>query len=211
MAATDFGHALEDVLSGDARVQTARRGKSSTGLARPDFFDWMVEGPKQVELHDPHVVIVILGGNDGQDLLRTTGRARVHWGSKAWPGAYAGRLTALAESLSKGRRKVVFLGLPLMDRPRLEKKLRLIRGVQEQAFAGDSVATYVDTRSCFLSKTGKPLKQVQVPGYKTPQPLRQEDGIHLTVPGARHFANCAQALLAPILAREPSAAPLPPS
>lgn len=199
MAATDFGQALEEVLSKDPRITTHRRGKSSTGLARPDFFDWMREGPKQVRLHQPDLVIVILGGNDGQDLIPRGSGKRVYWGSEAWATAYAERLGHFTSVLAEGKRRVVFLGLPLMDRPRLEKKLKLIRSVQKRTFDQHPDAAYLDTDSCFRSKDGKLLRTVKVKGWKTPQPLRQEDGIHLTVPGARHFAACVFERLAPVL------------
>lgn len=199
MAATDFGRALEQVLAKDPGVTTRRRGKSSTGLARPDYFDWMQEGEKQVSLHRPELVIVIVGGNDGQDLISTSGGPRVHWGTGAWPAAYTARLERFIKLLARDGAQVAFLGLPLMDRPKLEQKLVLIRGVQEKALAALPEATYVDTRSCFTSKAGELLRTVTVEGYKAPQPLRQADGIHLTVPGAQHFATCARALLAPLL------------
>lgn len=199
MAATDFGQALEQVLRRDPRVQTRRRGKSSTGLARPDFFDWMAEGEKQVRLHQPDLVLVILGGNDGQDLIPKGGGARVIWNSPRWAAAYADRLAELTRVLGAEGRSVVFLGLPLMDRPRLEKKLRLIREVQARAIEALPGARYLDTRRCFVDQEGKLLRSVQPEGWRSPQPLRQDDGIHLTVAGARHFALCVAGLMSPLL------------
>lgn len=204
MAATDFGQALEQVLTRDHPIKTARRGKSSTGLARPDFFDWMEEGRRQVALHRPDLVIVILGGNDGQDLIQKGGGPRVFWGRPEWASAYAQRLERFTRVLAQEGRPVVFLGLPLMDRPRLEAKLRLIREVQRRTIEALPGASYLDTRTCFVAENGKLLRTVELQGWRSPQPLRQDDGIHLTVPGARHFAECTVGLLEPLLRPRPT-------
>ncbi|MEZ4269846.1 MAG: DUF459 domain-containing protein, partial [Myxococcota bacterium] len=47
-----------------------RRGKPTSGLARPDFFDWFDTARELIGRYRPDVVIVMLGGNDGQRLER---------------------------------------------------------------------------------------------------------------------------------------------
>lgn len=193
MAATDFGRALEKQLDRRPDVTVARRGKSSTGLARPDYFDWMAESARRVKKHDPDLVVVIIGGNDGQDLQKlpkAKGPKRVFWKSDKWPAAYADRVTDFCMSMLTDYRRVVWLELPVMDHRRLEKKLELIRRVQREALAKlEPRVHYVATRDHFLSEKGRLLRKVKAPGYKRPQQLRQEDGIHFTVPGGRYFAD----------------------
>ncbi|MCB9648438.1 MAG: DUF459 domain-containing protein [Deltaproteobacteria bacterium] len=190
MAATDFGQALEARLDKHPKVVAHRRGKSATGLARPDFFDWMSEGPAQVKKHDPDLVVVIMGGNDGQDLIAKDKKARrVFWKTKAWEDAYRQRLLDFAAKVTAGGRKLVWLELPAMDKPGLEAKLETIRRVQKDTLTElGATAHHVDTADFFYD--GKRLlTQAKVDGYKAPQALRQADGIHFTVPGSRYFAN----------------------
>ena len=96
MIATGFGVKLESLLDKTAGIVAYRKGKSASGLARPDFYDWMSEGRHQALAREPDVVIVMLGGNDGQDLT-TNGpsKRRVRWGSEAWNDAYAARVDRL--------------------------------------------------------------------------------------------------------------------
>jgi hypothetical protein len=190
MAATDFGKALESRLDAHPKVVAHRRGKSATGLARPDFFDWMSEGAAQVKKHDPDVVVVIMGGNDGQDLIDKEKKARrVFWKTPAWEAGYKARLTAFAERLTEGGRRLVWLELPAMDQPRLEDKLEIIRRVQRETLAElGAMAHHVDT-AAFFYQGKRLLKAAEVQGYKSPQTLRQADGIHFTVPGSRYFAD----------------------
>lgn len=191
MAATDFGKALEKKLDAHRKITCARRGKSSTGLARPDYFDWMSEGAKQVQKHRPDLVVVIIGGNDGQDLIPPKGvRARrVHWKKKAWSDAYRQRVIDFLNLLTEGDRRVLWLELPVMERPHLESKLATIRAVQKDAIASVPAATWVDTRRHFLDGRGRILRSTKVRGYKKAQKLRQDDGIHFSVAGARFFAQ----------------------
>ena len=188
MAATDFGRALEKKLQAHERLKAVRRGKSSTGLARPDFFDWMGEAKKQIARHKPDLVIVIIGGNDGQDLIPKKGRGRVHWNKSKWADAYTARVQNFAKLLMGERRHVVWLELPAMDRKKFERKLSYIRDVQKRALAslGPRVR-YLETREIFYDDKGRLVRKI--PKGKKKVALRQKDGIHFSLPGSRYFAD----------------------
>lgn len=182
-AATDFGRALQRELGRQLVVR--RRGKSATGLARPDYFDWTEEAKRLLKRHRPDLVIVILGGNDGQDLLGQ-GR-RVEWGSSGWEAAYARRMDAFLDLLSgEGRRSVIWFELPRMARRGLERKLSVIRRVQAEVVHAHPDAFHFDSAPWF-SDEGRPRNVVVLKG--NPYPLRQEDGIHFTRPGAIWLAR----------------------
>lgn len=183
MAATDFGRALHRRLAAKPGLVVRRRGKSATGLARPDFFDWSAEARRQLARHGPDTIIVVVGGNDGQDLLG--GRRRVHWNKPKWDAAYAERIRAWVDLLAADGRSVLWLELPVMARPRLEGKLSRIRAVQREVIDAHPSATWVATRRHFFE--GKRLR-TEVVMKKERYPLRQEDGIHFTRPGAAWFA-----------------------
>jgi hypothetical protein len=199
LAATGIGALLERQLDAHPHIVAHRKGKSASGLARPDFFDWMAEAKRQVELHDPDLVIVAIGGNDGQDLTRLPGRhlgdsdpRRVGWKDEAWADAYRERVDAFLQQLRAGGdgRKILWLGLPTMGLTSLEKKLTLIRDVQQNAVEalGDE-AIYLDTISWVSDDTGALRTDVVVGGKA--QPMRAEDRIHFTMAGSQYFADAA--------------------
>ncbi len=201
MAATDFGRQLERRLEKRADIEVARRGKSATGLARPDYFDWMGEAKKRIRRHDPDLVVVIIGGNDGQDLIpksKKTKPRRVLWHGDDWADAYARRVLDFSLALLADHRRIVWLELPVMEHKSLERKLVKIRGIQKDALGAlmPRVA-YVPTRPHFVGTQGEVLTKVKVQGYRSAQVLRQDDGIHFTVPGSKYFAaKVAPAVLA---------------
>ena len=47
--------------------------KVSTGLARPDFFDWPARFAEEIPNVNPGIVVVTFGGNDAQGLTDKSG------------------------------------------------------------------------------------------------------------------------------------------
>lgn len=190
LAATGFGALLERRLDAHPHVVCYRKGKSASGLARPDFFDWLAEGKRQVEAREPDLIIAIMGGNDGQDLTKVRGSKRVSWQSEDWGPAYRARMDAFLSTVAGDGRKVLWLGLPHMGLRSLEKKLVTIRQVQKQAVeALGANATYVDTVPYTTDEAGATLATAKVGKRGKEQTLRADDKIHFTMSGSEYFAD----------------------
>ena len=63
-----FGPYLEQLLDESGIVDVELDYKVSSGLARPDFYDWNDRFALQVPALDPEIVVVTFGGNDSQGL-----------------------------------------------------------------------------------------------------------------------------------------------
>ncbi|MEX1366347.1 MAG: DUF459 domain-containing protein [Nannocystaceae bacterium] len=192
LAATGIGALLEKKLDAHPNVLCYRKGKSSSGLARPDFFDWPDQAKRQIEFRKPNLVVVIIGGNDGQDLTRrSNGQGkRVNWDHDDWPAAYRERVDGFLEEIVADGRKVLWLGLPTMGMRSLEKKLTLIRGIQKEAVdaLGDD-GTYLETAPFVTNEAGDLLSQAKVGVRGKLQTIRAEDRIHFTMAGSEYFAD----------------------
>lgn len=194
LAATGFGPLLEKRLDAHPDVLAYRKGKSASGLARPDYYDWFDQGWRQVEFRKPDLVVVIMGANDGQDIAPWKGEKRVHWDSEGWPEAYRGRvdhflqqLIRPAEEGEEGAR-VMWLGLPMMTSPSLERKLKVIREVQEQAVVAlGANGLYLDTTPYLVDEDGELLDEARVQGKN--RAIRSEDGVHFTMSGGEYLAE----------------------
>lgn len=202
MAATDFGRALGRHLEEHADVSVQRRGKSSTGLARPDYFDWFEEGERLTQRFRPDLVVIVIGGNDGQDLRPKTEGRWVHWRSDGWPQAYRDRTHAFLDAMAHPKRRFVWIELPAMAHRRLEHKLKTIRAVQSEALGTrDDVLAEIPGRPCFYD--GDRFLETVPEGPDAGAPMRQDDGIHFTVAGARHYAACVGPAIATFLPPRP--------
>jgi uncharacterized protein len=193
LAATGFGALLEDKLDAHPDVVCYRKAKSASGLARPDFYDWFDQGVRQVEFRKPDLVVVVMGGNDGQDLPAWKGSSRVLWGSAGWPSAYRGRVDDFLGKITtpvegEDAARVFWLGLPMMGMRSLEKKLVLIRQIQQEAVAAlGAGAVYLDTTPFLVDDKGDLLSSATVKGKA--RELRAEDGIHFTMSGSEYLAD----------------------
>jgi hypothetical protein len=196
LAATGFGVLLEDKLDEHPHVDAFRKAKSASGLARPDFFDWYDQGPAQVEFRKPDLVIVVMGGNDGQDIPPWKGSDRVRWDTDGWPAAYRGRVDQFLQEIAapvaredgtEGSARILWLGLPQMGLRSLEKKLVLIRQIQQDAVASHGRdAVYLDTTPFLVDAQGALIEKAPVDGKE--RELRAEDGIHFTMSGSEYLA-----------------------
>lgn len=193
LAATGFGALLEEKLDAHPDVVCYRKAKSASGLARPDFYDWFDQGARQVEFRKPDLVVVVMGGNDGQDLPAWKGSSRVNWDTPGWPSAYRARVDDFLGKITTpveggDAANVLWLGLPKMGMRSLEKKLVLIRQIHQEAVAAlGPGAVYLDTTQFLVDENGELIVSAPIKG-KTRE-LRAEDGIHFTMSGSEYLAD----------------------
>jgi hypothetical protein len=188
LAATGFGAILERRLDAHPTVRCYRKGKSSTGLSRPDFYDWVAEGTKQVEFREPDIVVIILGGNDGQDLTPKSKGKRVPWHSSAWDAGYRQRMNEFLAAIAGEDRKVLWLGLPRTRTVKFEAKMKLIRAAQQDAVEGHGEGyRYLDTTPLISGEDGVVFETVGE--GKRKDRLHAKDGIHFTMTGATYLAD----------------------
>lgn len=191
LIATGFGALLEKSLDAHPQVTCYRKGKSASGLARPDFFDWMAEAKRQVDLRKPDLVVVLMGGNDGQDLTHRNKKAgrRVTWKHENWEASYRERMDSFLAQVSAPDRDIVWLGMPTMGLRSLEKKLVTIRGVQKAAVEAHESASYIETAPFVSNEDGGMLTHAVVGKRKKKKAIRADDKIHFTMAGSQFFAD----------------------
>lgn len=179
MIATALGQRIEHGLERHG-FSVHRRGKSSSGLARPDFFDWHAEATKLVDKHQPDGVVLMMGGNDTQGLRTDTGW--IKWGAAGWNDAYAERVERLLDIVTPAGQPVCWVGLPIVRSPGYRKKVSAVNALVEKAVAARDGATFVSTWQT-LTVGGDYTATMKVGGKD--EAVRGSDGIHLTVAGAR--------------------------
>jgi len=162
-------------------VHVTKQGRISTGLARPDYFNWPGAMKQIVDAYRPDIVIVMIGENDNQSLLTTNGELETSIGTGEWPAAYEVRVERFATLATRGGAHVVWVGLPVeRDESRwtfIERQNAIYERVADRL---PNVA-YLDSWELFARPDGgytayyKDGNRVEL--------VREDDGVHLTATG----------------------------
>lgn len=177
------------------QLATARRGLAtvvdshhSSGLARPDFFDWTAYARGQVARHKPTSVVIFLGGNDCQPLRRNGTGSWTAVGTASWSAEYQRRAAELMRVYTGAGARVQWLGLPIAKDPEISSCYRMLNAATTAAARSVTGVSWTETWSLY-AVNGRYSDYVQ--GVLA----RQEDGIHLTFEGTRFATRMVMGLL----------------
>ena len=174
-------------------VRVSGQGRISTGLARPDYFNWPYTMRRIVDRFDPDLVIVLLGENDHQSLQDVHGNREAPIGTSEWPPAYRDRvLTMMRIATSRGA-KVVWAGLPISADFRFRQHSRRQNDIFEFAASISNDVVYFDTWDRFRDPEGGYTAYFRESGRVIL--IREGDGLHFNAIGytivAREIAKLA--------------------
>ena len=183
----DLGGPLQSDLAGTGVVNAALDARESTGLTRPDYFNWPAELTADLKTAQPQVVVIMIGANDAQDFL---GPPDVPYTSPQWNTLYAQRVAQFMQIAGSGGAAVVWVGMPPMQNPGLNAQMSDVNAVVQQQAAlahppGDvpQHATIRWARPRAATPRSSPTVPGQVVNVRTP------DGTHLTPGGGQVVAQ----------------------
>jgi hypothetical protein len=175
-------------------VRVSRQGRISTGLARPDYFDWPSALRRIVEAFDPDLVIVMLGENDHQSLVTVRGARVASIGTGEWPAEYRRRVLQLMRIATSKGAKVVWSGLPMSADARFREHSRRQNAVFEYAAGISPNVAYFDAWERFRAPRGGGYTAYFREGGRVIL-IREGDGLHFNAIGytilAREIAEQA--------------------
>lgn len=201
------GTELERVLAEDYDVAVLRKGKVSTGLTRPDVFDWPAEVRDLVAEFQPDLVVGQFGGNDGQPIVSPTdGPQQVY--TDGWATEYGRRIAGMAKDVQDGGADLILVGMPIMRSDKFTKKIRWLNDITRDAVEG-SGGQYVDIFDLAADDKGAYVAEVRFEGQSGR--MRMDDGIHFTRLGGQHIAHHLAHRLAQTVVLPPRGAPAPDS
>jgi len=161
-------------------------GQISTGLERPDVYNWFDRIKKVMKKDKPKVVVVSFGANDNHDYMTglPPGYDLGPFGSASWIHEYRRRVAGLMDTVIRGGGFIVYIGMPIVSSSSESRQFDLInRIIYQEALKRPNGAYYVDTYRQFTDpKTG---------GYAEYLPnesgdlvkVRAGDGVHFEAAG----------------------------
>jgi lysophospholipase L1-like esterase len=182
----DMGGPLQSDLAGTGVVNAALDARESTGLTRPDYFNWPAELTSDMKMAQPQVVVVMIGANDAQDFL---GPPDVPYTSAEWNTLYAERVAQFMQIAQSAGATVVWVGMPPMQNAGLSAQMSDVNAVvQRQAAAAHPPVTFLPMDkvlgtaqggyTAFITNAAGQIVNVRAP-----------DGTHLTSGGGQVVAQ----------------------
>ncbi len=180
-----FAPFLERFINKTGVVTTKLDYKVSSGLARPDFFDWPARFATQMVTLNPDIVIVTFGGNDGQPIHGLNKQVD----SPEWRAEYAKRVGAVMDVLSADGRTLIWVGIPNDTDPVTTAHLRIQDEVVRGQVAQHPNVVFIDSWHLFSGLDGGYAEYVVDPRDGLSKRVRSStDGFHLNSNGAELLA-----------------------
>lgn len=189
------GDSLSGYLGSELLDEASRTGPvvgftdthNGTGLVSPNFVDWSVVAQQQVAADNPDAVVVMMGGNDFQNMVTSSGRVLIA-GTPAWTAEYQRRAAVCMRIWTQGSatRRVYWLSLPPARRPDWAAVDRQINVALPRAAKSVPGAEFLNILGP-VTNHGKYADFVPVNGQTTL--IREPDGVHLNLAGSTIVAH----------------------
>jgi hypothetical protein len=165
-----------------SQLEIGRFAKNSTGLTRPDRFDWANELRRVAESFKPKLFVMSLGLNDRQSVVEH-GQITMD-DSPLYGDKYKERVTAVLKNAVAAKAALLWVGLPAMRVPASDKDAREKNRLFADAIAAFGAADIQYVEPWKLSATGADsfASYGPDPSGRMVQ-IRSSDGEHFTVAG----------------------------
>jgi hypothetical protein len=195
----ELEQSASDLVTSQPEIDLSTHAQVSSGLTRPDFFDWPAYFQDEVLPGDPEVVVVMFGANDSQG-MEVEGEP-VQPDDERWQAEYRRRVGVIMDLLRGEGRLVVWVGQPHMRDAGFDERMGVLDAIyEEEAAARPRGSRFLDSRPVLSPDGG---------GYQATAgdtSLRQGDGIHLDRGGADVLAEAIFALVDEVRAEAPEPA-----
>jgi hypothetical protein len=157
-----------------------------TGISKTQQFDWVAHARYLARHYRPHATVVFLGANEGFP-LRWQGKRR-NCCSRPWRLAYARRAQAMMRSFERdGAARVYWLTLPAARPHAWNRIYRAVNLALGTAAKREGERVRLLDMGAIFTPSGHFQQTIKRGGHRVS--VRQGDGIHLNVAGARIAAR----------------------
>ena len=182
-----FGHVMVGLADDTGIIDASSEHQLSSGLSRPDFYDWPARIVEVLPNTDPDAVVMMYGGNDAQALVVDGQIARPF--SEAWVQEYSARVGHVMDLVTTDPDRVlIWVGQPIMESPDYDERMQQVNKVFAAEAAKRDRVTYVDTRDLFRGPNGGFSRYVADADGQLAD-VRLTDGVHLSTVGGRWLSQ----------------------
>jgi hypothetical protein len=179
-----IGEILEKELLNYKDLTVKRVGKVSSGLSRPDYFNWPSEVNSLVLQYKPNIVVIMIGSNDAQSITTLDGAPIANYGSGNWNEKYAKRVSDFLNIFAENDITIFWIGLPTMRNEIYSTKMQNLNSIYATEIKKYENYYFIPTADLLADKNGNYTAYLPDENEKY-RLARQSDGIHLTYFGGQ--------------------------
>jgi len=173
-----MGYDFADYAKRDHLITSLLDFKISSGLARPDYFDWPARLTQEMAGNPPpEAVVWFAGANDYVDMRTDAGS--LTRGTPAWLAEYRKRAGEVMDIVGRGGAQMYWVGQPIMRDTSRAKIAADINAIVQAEAASRPWVHYIDTWTMFTDSNGNYTAFLPNASGELVQ-VRQSEGIHLT-------------------------------
>ncbi len=152
----EFGTSVLEEASDLGTVKATLDYHISTGLTRPDYFDWPAHLQDDVLPTKPEVMVVMFGANDAQP-MEVDGKP-YDFSAPQWQAEYRRRVASTMDELAGDGRLVIWVGVPNMRSPDFSARMQVLDAIYQSEAAKRPWIRFLDSRPILAPKGGRLLR-----------------------------------------------------
>ncbi|WP_420446541.1 DUF459 domain-containing protein [Candidatus Poriferisodalis sp.] len=182
-----FGKTMVGLANDTGVINASTEHQLSSGLSRPDFYDWPTRIVEVMAADDPDAVVLMFGGNDAQAIVVDGQIARRF--SESWLQEYSARVGHIMDLVTTDPERVlIWVGQPIMEDPDYDSRMQRVNEIFAAEAAERDRVRYVEIRDLFRGPNGTFSRYVaDADGQLTD--VRLTDGVHLSTIGGRWLSE----------------------
>ncbi len=146
-----LGAGMARMAETETGFEILSRFNESSGLARPEVYDWAAAIPKIVENTPVDAIVVLMGVNDRQGIR--DGNTRYVFKAPGWEKAYTASVDQLLAVAKQAKAKLFWISLPPMANAVFDADMRYLSDIHRSRVAAAG-AQFIDVRPFFLDSAG---------------------------------------------------------
>jgi hypothetical protein len=182
-----LGEALVRQASETGVMTPAQESQLSSGLTRPDFFDWPGEFNRLVTSDAADVYVVMFGANDSQGIKTPAGDI-YQPGEAGWTVEYRRRVAGVMDLLKRDGRMVIWVGQPIMRSEEFSARMAELNAIYREEAAKRYWVRFVDLWPLFTTPGGGYDAYIADDDGEV-KLMRHPDGVHLVREGGEKAAR----------------------
>ena len=183
-----FGETLVVYAESLGVIEAESEPVLSSGLVRPDFYDWPTRVTEIMLEEDPDVVVMMFGGNDGQSMFVPPAAWYTTF-SNEWIEEYSRRVGEIMDLVSKdSNRLVMWVPQPPMKSESFDNKMKRLNLIYEAEALKREQVYFVKIAELFSNGNGKYSKYLASDDGQTVD-ARLSDGVHLSTFGGQRLSR----------------------